>query len=155
MTKASMKKTGKKKGAAKKKSQPIEITELKYATSASWLIQKMIMLLRQMPEPWSKIKEARQGQIIDEVREVVRTALREIVTKIAGNKYPAVIGEVTGVNFAANGSVKFTIDSTSPRLHDLVDHVGKRAVLVLVDPEKMEEGIFDIKPDPDQRNLLT
>jgi hypothetical protein len=123
--------------------------------AAQSLAMVCINSIKGMRAQWSKLTEAEQEMYLESLRSAASQCVEEICRTVAANNFPAVLGSVQQIT-VTDGSVKvsYKVETHAKHLHKLVDHGGKQAVLVLVDPEGMNEGLYDIKPDPDQKPLL-
>lgn len=108
--------------------------------------------LRGLPGVWIKMPEASQEAILAKLREDMDRAIQEGVRRLLANGFNHI--EVGLESVAVKSSMKCVIQVSDPNaVHDLVDHVQRKVVLVLVDPSIYAEGLEAFKADPDQPSL--
>lgn len=108
--------------------------------------------MRTLPEVWQKIPEEQQQGLIELAREEVSKIVRAGVGNVVAFGYPHTEVGVESITVKSAGKVVLSL-SDPEALHDLVDAVGRKCVLVLVDPEMFTSGMEAFKADADQPGL--
>lgn len=108
--------------------------------------------IRTLPDVWQKIPEEQQQGIIEIAREEVAKVVRTGVATIVAFGYPH--SEVGIESITVKGACKLVLSLSDPNaLHELVDAVGHKCVLVLIDAEMFTAGMDAFKADADQPGL--
>lgn len=116
------------------------------------VMKVVIEQLRTLPEVWQKIPEEQQQGIIELAREEVEKAVRAGIANAVAFGFPHT--EVGIESLAVKSASKVVLSLSDPEaLHELVDAVGRKCVLVLVDPEMFTTGMDAFKADADQAQL--
>lgn len=95
-----------------------------------------------------------QGEVLDRLRLTVDEAVREAVSEIAGASFERVPVSIDSMTF--KDGVKIVLKSslvTEAVLH-VAEEVGSAAMLVLCDASQFTGDLHEIKPRPDQRDLV-
>lgn len=116
------------------------------------VIRVVIEQLRTLPEVWQKIPEEQQQGLIEIAREEVEKTVREGIAAVMAFGFPHTEVGVESITVKSAGKIVLSL-SDQAALHDLVDAVGRKCVLVLVDPEMFTAGMGAFKADADQPAL--
>jgi hypothetical protein len=109
--------------------------------------------LRAMPKPYTVMSEKEQGEMIEGVERVASHLVHQAVKLIAANGKPTIPATVEQCTAKDGIKVVLKVSLHDPLRYELLDAVGKPALLVVADasPYMGEDG--PVKPDPDQPPL--
>lgn len=117
------------------------------------LMSAAMKQLRSLDKPWLRLPEAKQKEVIDEVRDQVSVAIRQAVEIIATDDRTRFAASVESVTFKDGVKAVMTM-TNSQASHELADTAGGRVFIVIEDPNRYVMGSGSIpKPDPDQPTL--
>jgi hypothetical protein len=109
--------------------------------------------LRDMPQPWAKLKEAQQNKIIGAVEETARMVIREACHIIAQRGFDCLgvrLKDLAIKDGQIKGKYEATMNSDNVQL--LADHENMVATIVLVDVAAFMQGEW-AKADPDEPEI--
>lgn len=109
--------------------------------------------LRSLDKPWLRLPEAKQKEVIEEVRDQVSIAIRQAVEIIATDDRTRFAASVESVTFKDGVKAVMTM-ANSQASHELADTAGGRVFIVIEDPNRYVMGSTAVpKADPDQHDL--
>lgn len=109
--------------------------------------------MRTLPEVWQKIPEEQQQGCIEIAREALTQAVRQGIRNVLAFGFPHVEVGVESLTGKESG-IKVTLSVHEPHaLHELADALGRKCVLVLMDPADFTQGMDAFKADADQGQL--
>lgn len=114
----------------------------------------LLMQVRSMETPWSKLSEDEQADRIKIVSRTAEWAVRQMAHTIAkqGFEYvPAILKDFTVKAGAVKG--KFEALVSERNVIRLADHQDKAAIIVLVDADQYLGAATEAKPDPQEPEL--
>jgi len=120
---------------------------------ATWLIDRV----RHLNKTWEQMTEEEQRGWIDAAHSAAEDAARQTVNIIAADGRKVVYatlgdGKVPG-DVAKPLEFKITMPRSDAQRHTMMDHVGRRVLLVVADAESHMGGEIP-EPDPNQPSLL-
>lgn len=109
--------------------------------------------LRAMPKPYTVMSEAEQREMIEGVERASAHLVDQAVKLIAANGKPTITATVEQCTAKDGIKVVLTASRHDPLRYELLDAVGKSALIVVADavPYMGERELA--KPDPDQPEL--
>lgn len=116
------------------------------------MMRVLLDQMRTLPEIWQKIPEEQQQGLIEIARDEVAKVVRAGVGSVVAFGYPHTEVGVESITVKSAGKVVLSL-SDPEAIHELVDAVGRKCVLVLVDPEMFTSGMEAFKADADQPRL--
>lgn len=120
------------------------------------LMGLVLQELKNLPEPWQRMSEAKQQQVIDRVRSGVEDATSRAVHLIASHGRVSVICNLESVNFKdKNTEAKLIVEkiNTEEVLFELQKSRGGTCLIVLASSDEFTGGMDGITGEPDQRSL--
>jgi hypothetical protein len=110
--------------------------------------------LRAMPKPYTVMSEQEQREMIEGVERVSAHLVNEAVKLIAANGKPTITATVE--QCTAKDGIKVVLKASrhDPLRYELLDAVGKSALIVVADCEPYMGEKAPAKPDPDQTALV-
>jgi hypothetical protein len=118
---------------------------------AGELLRALVDEVRTAPAQWSKLSEGQQETLIARLRNVVRLEAAKACQLIAQGKVDGARVKIEGLT--VKDGAKCTLGLTNEAAHDVIDYVGKPAVLLLISPEQYFAAGDDVKADRDQPQL--
>lgn len=109
--------------------------------------------LRAMPKPYTVMSEAEQLEMIEGVERVSRHLVHQAVTLIAANGRPVISATVDQCVVKDGIKVVLKVSQSDPMRYELLDAVGRFALIVVADPEPYLGEREAAKPEPDQPPL--
>lgn len=124
------------------------------ASFAGDLMRIAVNELKSYPAtPWPKLPEKDQQRILDRMRKQFDEAIRAGIAYVLAAGYKHV--DVGLDSIAVRGAAKLSVSLTDvTALHAVVDGLGRKAVLVLMDPAMFLEGLDRFVADADQPDLF-
>lgn len=114
------------------------------------LLKAIVDELKIAGASWQELSQDQQDGVIARISARIRHETARAVNLIAGAANDSARVKVESVT-VKDGS-KIVLKTLLP-VHDVIDHVGKDAVLVMVDPEQFFGGMDSVKGDKDQPDL--
>lgn len=109
--------------------------------------------MRTLPDLWQRIPEEQQQGCIDIAREAVDAVVRAHIRNVLAFGFPHVEVGVESLTGKESG-IKVALSVHEPAsIHDLADALGRKCVLVLMDPTDFAQGMDAFKADADQPGL--
>jgi hypothetical protein len=108
--------------------------------------------LRQLRTLWPVTPQQSQEEILERLRTLFREAISAGIESILGAGFPTVELSLAALTGKAE-SVKVVGVIQRDKLRDVVDALGTKCVLVLVDPAQYTSGMESFASDDDQRPL--
>jgi hypothetical protein len=108
--------------------------------------------ITQLRTMWAVTPQSMQDEILDRMRTQLQAVVTTGVRRIVGLGFEQC--QVTLKSLSADGGkAKAALIVAEPELHKLVDALGKKVVLVLVDPADYALGMEAVKSQADQNAL--
>src|SRR5579859_958674 len=123
-----------------------------HAQFASSVMRIVVDELKQTPAPWQQLREEQQDSTLTRIRNKVDETLRAGIAYVLAAGFKHV--EVGVESMSCKTSAKLTVSLFDPHaLHEVVDSLGRKVVLVLIDPAIYSEGLDAFVADADQPEL--
>ncbi|GAD62057.1 DNA translocase FtsK [Aquipseudomonas alcaligenes] len=133
------------------KPSPIELAS---ETLGHDLLQVLLQEVRALPDVWPKLNEKKQAAVIERFTSVVTRATTHAVKLIAAGGNPTISGILESVAIKEGIKATFKVSQFDPMRHELIDSQGKVCLLVVANAADHLGGMDQVKPDPDQGELL-
>ena len=131
---------------------PVAMAEESAGTT---LLKALLTEVQQLQKPWANTPQAEQQNVIDRLRLRVEDAVREAVLRIASGAQSRIRATVESVTFKDGVKAVLQLSRGNPETHALADATGGTVLIVLTEVEEHVDGMHTVKPDPDQRELLS
>ncbi|WP_211091446.1 hypothetical protein [Pseudothauera rhizosphaerae] len=95
------------------------------------LLSALVTEIKLLPEPWQKLSEAKQNDIIDRLRARVEHNVGMAVHVLAAQGRATVVGDLEQIVIKDGVKATLKFSPAAPSLHELYEAQGK-AVLVIV-----------------------
>lgn len=118
------------------------------------LLQVLLQEVRALPDVWPKLTEKKQAAVIERLRSVIERATTHSVKLIAAGGNPTISGILESVAIKEGIKATFKVSQFDPMRHELIDSQGKVCLLVVANAADHLGGMDEVKPDPDQGELL-
>lgn len=118
------------------------------------LLQVLLQEVRALPDVWPKLTEKKQAAVIERLRNVIERATTHSVKLIAAGGNPTISGILESVAIKEGIKATFKVSQFDPMRHELIDSQGKVCLLVVANAADHLGGMDEVKPDPDQGELL-
>jgi hypothetical protein len=117
------------------------------------VIAAALRQLRALDKPFLGLPEAKQREVINDVRDDVQIVIERAVEIIATDDRTRFAATVDQVTFKDSVKAVLTMPNTAAS-HELADTAGGRVFVVIEDPTRYTLGGSNMpKPEPDQRTL--
>ena len=111
--------------------------------------------LKEAGDPWQKMSQSKQDEIIERVDKRVRDRVREATGLIVTHDFPSVAGAVDGITVKDKTKITVVVDRMTPDCHDLIDAGQGASVRVVLADARAFEGIQgSVTSEPDQPELV-
>lgn len=127
--------------------------EMTATTVGRDLLSALIQELKLLPEPWHKLSQAKQDDIIDRLRDRVENNVKMAVHLIASEGRTVVQGDLDQVTIKDGAKVVIKIGRGAESLHDLYDSQGKAVLIVVADSQTHTAGMGAVRGESDQRGM--
>lgn len=118
------------------------------------LLQALVTELKLQSPRFATMNEDGQGEVLDRLRLQVDDAVREAVSTIAASgDFHKVRVTVDQVTFKEGAKIVLKALVTEAVL-EVASEVGSQALLVLCDPEQFTGDLHEVKPTPNQGDLV-
>ncbi|WXL27727.1 DNA translocase FtsK [Ectopseudomonas mendocina] len=118
------------------------------------LLQVLLQEIRALPDVWPKLNEKKQAAVIERLTSTVTRATTHAVKLIAAGGNPTISGILESVAIKEGIKATFKVSQFDPMRHELIDSQGKVCLLVVANAADHLGGMEEVKPDPDQGELL-
>ena len=108
--------------------------------------------ITQLRTMWAVTPQQMQDEILDRMRAQLQGVVTAGVRRIIGAGFEQCAVTLKSIS-ADGGKAKAALIVAEPELHKMVDALGKKVVLVLVDPADYALGMDAVKSDADQHAL--
>jgi S-DNA-T family DNA segregation ATPase FtsK/SpoIIIE len=116
------------------------------------LINACLKEIKQMPEPWPKLSEAQQNEIINRIEETCKEGAQLAVKVINARGAVAVPVELKDIRIHPAIKITVTADKNDPEKHSLIDASGKTCLLILA-PDDYHAANDAIRGEADQKEF--
>lgn len=117
------------------------------------LMRVCLNQMRTLPDVWQKIPEEQQQGCIELAREALAPVVRQGIRDVLAFGFPHVEVALDSMTAKESGT-KLALHIADPAaLQDLLEAVGRKCVLVLIDPDMFAAGMEGFKADADQPEL--
>jgi hypothetical protein len=109
--------------------------------------------LRALDKPFLRLPEAKQKEVIADVRQDIEAVIERSVEIIATDDRTRFVAQVESVTFKDGVKAVLTMPNTQAS-HELADTAGGRVYVVIEDPTRYTLGGGNVpKAEPDQRSI--
>jgi len=117
------------------------------------LLSALVQELKLLPEPWHKLSQAKQDDIIDRLRERVADNIKMAVHLIASQGRTVVVGDLDQVTIKDGAKAVIKISRGAESLHELYDAQGKAVLITVAAVGEHTSGMDQVRGEPDQRAM--
>ncbi|KCB24736.1 ribosome modulation factor [Bordetella hinzii] len=117
------------------------------------LLSALVAELKLLPQPWAKLSQSKQDDIIDRLRDRVDANIKMAVHLIASEGRTVVQGDLDQVTIKDGAKVVIKIGRGAESLHDLYDSQGKAVLIVVADSQPHTGGMGQVRGEADQRTM--
>ena len=133
--------------------QAVDIKEIASRELQKNLVESLLAQVKLMPKPWRELTEAEQSDCIDAFKRTTKIATDCAVRLIASNGATVVVGDLDSITIKDGVKAVIKVASDAENLEALYKASGLQ-VLITVAGQITDEGLDDIKPDPDQKDMF-
>lgn len=118
------------------------------------LLGALLDEIKILQQPWPAMSKDQQGEVIERLRERVKTNVQNAVALIAAADRVTVIATLEQVTF--KGAIKATLALSKSNIHrlDLADNVGEQVLVCILPSEQVTGQMDDVQGDDDQPDML-
>lgn len=117
-------------------------------------VAALLAELRQMPDHWARLSEEKQQQIIERLKEKVRTAVTKAQSMILRANLAAVPADLESVGFKNGITAALKIPRDALHRHELADAQGQRVLVIIADGNRWLERMDEIKAKAAQADMF-
>ena len=103
--------------------------------------------------PWQMMAQQQQDELIERVDKGVSASIERAVNTLVAHQFPVISGTLESVTVKDEIKAILKIDRHHPGGHEVMDSVGSRVRLVVVDTERFETKKGEETSDLDQPGL--
>ena len=122
-------------------------------TMLGQMVQFVIDEIRAAPDVWAKLGEESQDQVIQRVQARSALIIRQAVHLIASEGREVISGDLEQITAKDEIKAVLKLARHDPKRHALLDAVGRRVLIVVVESEQYMGGTMPA-PDSNQLPLL-
>ena len=112
---------------------PSEFGHVGAATMQGDLMKCIVDELKLIDEPWQKLSEEHQGEILDRIEKQTEGMITKCISIIAGGNQVSVAAEVDSVKFKSGVQITLKSKSDAQGVLDLAEHAGGQVRVVILD----------------------
>lgn len=118
------------------------------------LLSALLDEIKALQKPWQSMSQRNQNEVIDRLRMRIEHNIENVITMIAAQDRPCLIGRVEKVEFKNDVKCILNFSRENPSRHELSDAVGQMVMIIVTENvESYVGGMEDIQGDPDQGEL--
>jgi Ftsk gamma domain len=132
-----------------------ELIDISTDNMGKVLMGIVLQEIKALPKVWQQLSEYDQNQVIDRVRDSIKTSVESAVKLIAAKNYPYVVARLESASLKeiVKATFKISRENQSHQVHELYDARGELCQIILSSPSAMIGGMDDIKGDKEQQEL--
>lgn len=115
------------------------------------LLEMIVGELDKLSGTWKQLSKLQQDRTIESLRDRVRAEIMKADAALRSGEYEALPVDVKKMTVADGIKVELALTVEAGRA--VLDRVGRRAMLVICDPEQYLDRIEEIEGEEDQRSL--
>lgn len=117
------------------------------------LLQALVQEIKLLPDPWPKLSQKKQDDIIERLRKRVMHKVQMATHLIASDGRICVQAELEQITVKDGIKGVIIMSKNDPNRHLIMDAQGKTVLLALADAEDHMGDIAAVKGEPDQRAM--
>lgn len=117
------------------------------------LMQLFVQHVQQLKKPWPQLTKSQQDDVLDAIREGVKSSVKTAVEPIAARDRMNVLGRLDAVTIKSGITANIKIGKGTPNLLRLFECQDESVMIVMADPGDELQGVHDIEGEDDQRGL--
>lgn len=114
------------------------------------LLKALVDELRVAGASWQQLSKDQQDSVIARMRSRVQHEVQQAVNQVVAGAQQSARVKVESVTVKDGAKI---VLKTLSEIHDVIDHVGKDAVLIMCDPAQFFGGMDEVEGEADQPGL--
>lgn len=132
---------------------PKDFREMTANSVGKNILQALVTEIKLLPDPWQKMSEAKQNDVIERLRARVETNVKMAVHLIASEGRTVVAGDLDQITIKDGVKAVVKFGSRAENLHELYDVAGKAVLVVVANAADHTQGMDEITGESDQRSM--
>lgn len=132
---------------------PRDFREMTANSVGKDILQALVTEIKLLPDPWQKMSEAKQNDVIDRLRARVESNVKMAVHLIASEGRTVVAGDLDQITIKDGVKAVVKFGSRAENLHELYDVAGKAVLVVVANAADHTQGMDEISGESDQRSM--
>lgn len=133
--------------------EPQDFRQMTADTIGKDLLGALLAELKLLPDPWPKLSQRKQDDIIGRLRSRIESNVRMAVHMLAAQGRTVVAGDLDQITIKDGVKAVVKFGAGAPNLHELFEAAGMAVLVVVASPAEALAGIGDIKGEADQRAM--
>lgn len=130
-----------------------DVIDLASETLFGDLRDAMLMHVRSMETPWSKMSETAQSDKIHAISRACETVVRKAVAIVASNGNEPMFGRIAKFTVKDEIKAELIAGSSVQNIEKIAENIGQPAIIIFASPEGFMGAKADAKADKDQPDL--
>lgn len=131
---------------------PNDFRQMTADTVGKDLLQALVTEIKLLPDPWPKLSQKKQDDVIDRLRDRVATNVQMAVHLLSSQGRTVVVGDLEQITIKDAKAV-IKVGRGAESLHELYDAQGKAVMVIVSDAGEHTGGMDDVTGEADQRGL--
>lgn len=117
------------------------------------LLSALVTEIKLLPDPWPKLSQKKQDDIIDRLRSRVESNVKMAVHLLAAEGRVTIAGDLDQITIKDGVKAVVKFGTGAANLHELYDVAGKAILLVVANAADHTGGMNEIEGEADQRAM--
>lgn len=117
------------------------------------LLQALVQEIKLLPDPWPKLSQKKQDDIIERLRKRVMHNVQMATHLIASDGRVTVVAELEQITVKDGIKAVLSMSKNDPNRHGLIDCQGKTVLIALADADAHMGEIAAVRGEEDQRAM--
>lgn len=117
------------------------------------LLSALVTEIKLLPEPWQKLSEAKQNDVIDRLRARVEHTVGMAVHVLASQGRATVVGDLEQIVIKDGVKATLKFSPAAPSLYELYEAQGKAVLVVVAAAADHTSGMDEVRGEADQRAM--
>ena len=132
---------------------PQDFRNMTASTLGKDLLAALVAEIKLLPDPWPKLSQKKQDDVIDRLRSRVESNVRMAVHMLAAEGRVTIAGDLDQITIKDGVKAVVKFGTGAANLHELYDVAGKAVLVVVAGANEHLGGMDEVKGEADQRAM--
>ena len=132
---------------------PQDFRNMTASTLDKDLLAALVAEIKLLPDPWPKLSQKKQDDVIDRLRSRVESNVRMAVHMLAAEGRVTIAGDLGQITIKDGVKAVVKFGTGAANLHELYDVAGKAVLVVVAGANEHLGGMDEVKGEADQRAM--